>query len=98
MAPPAGAEAALLKHLPPCLRELQRQEATGCQRARGEQDGHGFGDSHKRLEDADSQHGGQLAQGVQESKSCSSVEQHKQPFYREYIEYICLFTGIIAGL
>lgn len=75
--PPAGTEAALLKHLPPCLRELERQEATGRQRTRGKQDGHGFGDAHKRLEDADSQHGGELAQGVQEPESRSSVEKHE---------------------
>lgn len=72
--PPAGVEAALLKHLPPCLRELQRQEAAGRQRAWGKQDGHGFSDAHKRLEDTDPQHSGQLAQGVQEPESCSSVE------------------------
>lgn len=67
-------EATLLKHLTPRLRELQRQEAAGRQCARGEEDGHGFSDAHKGLEDADPQHGGELAQGIQEPKSCSSVE------------------------
>lgn len=72
--PPAGTEATLLKHLPPRLRQLQRQEAADRQRARGEQDGHGFGDAHKGLEDADPQHSGELAQGVQESEGRSPVE------------------------
>lgn len=72
--PPAGTEAALLEHLPPCLWEPQRQEAAGRQSTRGEQDGHSFGDAHKGLEDADPQHGGELAQGIQESESRSSVE------------------------
>lgn len=66
--------ATLLKHLPPRLRQLQRQEAADRQRARGEQDGHGFGDAHKGLEDADPQHSGELAQGVQESEGRSPVE------------------------
>lgn len=66
-------EAALLKHLPPCLRELQCQEAADRQRPRGEQDGHGFGDAHKGLEDADPQHGSELAQGIQKPESRSSV-------------------------
>lgn len=74
MLPPAGTEAALLKHLPPRLWELQCQEAASRQSTRGEQDGHSFGDAHKGLEDADPQDGSELAQGIQEPKSCSSVE------------------------
>lgn len=57
-----------LQHLSPGLRQLQSQRATKGKGGRGKEDGCGLGDPHKGREDADPQHGGQLAQGVQEAK------------------------------
>lgn len=72
-AAPKVPESPSLQHLPPGLRQLQGQRATQGQGGRGKEDGGGLGDSHKGREDADPQHRGQLAQGIQEAEGCGPV-------------------------
>lgn len=58
----------LLQHLASRFGQLRGEETTCGQSAGGEQDGHGLGDAHERLEDADAQDGRQFAESIEEAE------------------------------
>lgn len=58
----------LLQHLAPRFGQLCCEETTCGESAGRKYDGHGLGDAHERLEDADAQDGRQLTESVEEAK------------------------------